>query len=277
MTFLGHTARKNFGQHWLKDKTILRKILEVAEISPSDIILEIGPGRGALTKYLLASLALFTYAVELDRDLAFMLRKQLGFSSRLALVEADILNIDFLSQGKCRPNKVVANIPYNITGLLLENLLGTLITPAVRPYERIVLLVQKEVGERICAHPGDSNYGALSVRMQLLARCYNICEVRPSCFQPPPSVKSLVLVLKPLPTQDLLIPNLASQVDKLLNLCFSSRRKMLRSTLPKLIDRDCLENLMIETGVDLHQRPQEVSPAAWVKLAMNLNGLPLNS
>lgn len=277
MTVLGHTARKNFGQHWLKDKTILRKILEVAEISPSDIILEIGPGRGALTKYLLASLALFTYAVELDRDLAFMLRNQLGFSSRLALIEADILSVDFLSQGQFRPNKVVANIPYNITGPLLEKLLGTLITPAVRPYKRIVLLVQKEVGERICAHPGDSNYGAFSVRMQLLARCHNMCEVRPSCFQPPPSVKSLVLLLKPLPTQDLLTPNLASQVDKLLNLCFSSRRKMLRSTLAKLINRDCLENLMINTGVDLHQRPQEVSPAAWVKLAMNLNGLSLNS
>nr|AUG32103.1 putative rRNA (adenine-N6,N6)- dimethyltransferase [Paulinella longichromatophora] len=267
----GHTARKNFGQHWLKDLSILKKIIEAAEISSKDIVLEIGPGRGALTKYLLTSLAAFIYAVELDRDLAFMLREQLGLSTRLALIEGDILKVNFFSTGCYSPRKVVANIPYNITGPLLEKLLGTLEKPASKPYEKIVLLVQREVGDRICANPGDRNYGAFSVRMQLLAKCYRICTVPPTCFQPSPSVMSSVIVLNPLPISDHLTPELASQVDKLLRLCFVSRRKMLRSTLTKLIPMSCLEKLIIKTGITLKQRPQELSPSTWVKLAMSLN------
>ena len=268
MTFAAHRARKRFGQHWLKDDSVLQRIVAAAELTAADTVLEVGPGRGALTERLLASPAAAVRAVELDRDLVEGLQQRFGDNPRFALSEGDVLALPLPPA-----TAVVANIPYNITGPLLERLVGRLDRPVDQPYRRLVLLVQQEVGERIRARPGSSAYSALSVRMQLLAHCTSVCAVPPRCFQPPPKVMSEVVCLDPLAPQERLEPALARSVESLLRRCFAARRKMLRNTLAGLQPPEQLQGLCDGAGIRLEQRPQEVAPAAWVALAAGLNRL----
>jgi 16S rRNA (adenine1518-N6/adenine1519-N6)-dimethyltransferase len=268
MTFAAHRARKRFGQHWLKDDSVLQRIVAAAELTAADTVLEVGPGRGALTERLLASPAAAVRAVELDRDLVRGLQQRFGDNPRFALSEGDVLALPLPPA-----TAVVANIPYNITGPLLERLVGRLDRPVDQPYRRLVLLVQQEVGERIRARPGSSAYSALSVRMQLLAHCTSVCAVPPRCFQPPPKVMSEVVCLDPLAPQERLDPALARSVESLLRRCFAARRKMLRNTLAGLQPPEQLQGLCDRAGIRLEQRPQEVAPAAWVALAAGLNRL----
>ncbi|MFY8148052.1 MAG: 16S rRNA (adenine(1518)-N(6)/adenine(1519)-N(6))-dimethyltransferase RsmA [Prochlorococcaceae cyanobacterium] len=265
MTFAAHRARKRFGQHWLRDAAVLRQIVEAAELEPQERVLEVGPGRGALTEVLLASPALLVQAVELDRDLVGGLQQRFGSDPRFRLLEGDALAVALPPA-----EKVVANIPYNITGPLLEKLVGRLDQPVDPPYRRLVLLVQQEVGQRIRAEAGSSAFSALSVRMQLLARCGLVCPVPPRCFQPPPKVHSEVIALDPLPPQERLPPALARSVEGLLRRCFAARRKMLRNTLAGLLPAPELEELADGAGIGLQQRPQELAPQRWVALARGL-------
>ena len=266
--FSSHRARKRFGQHWLSDRQVLQQIVQAADLGRADTVLEVGPGRGALTAALLASPALAVTAVELDRDLIDGLRQRFGHDDRFELLSGDVLELELPPA-----TKVVANIPYNITGPLLERLVGRLDRPVPQPYARLVLLVQREVGERIRAHPGSSSYSALSVRMQLLAEACRVCPVPPRCFDPPPKVDSEVICVDPLPAQRRLEPRLARSVESLLKRCFAARRKMLRNTLAGLVSPEQLDQLAGEAGIGLQQRPQEIAPAAWVALATGLNRL----
>jgi len=271
MTFSGHTARKRFGQHWLRDEQVLERILQAADLQAGDRVLEVGPGRGALTERLLASPVASVHAVELDRDLVGGLRQRFAAEPRFSLQEGDVLAVALEGPGGSRATKVVANIPYNITGPLLERLVGRLDRPVDPPYQLLVLLVQKEVAERIRAHPGQSSFSALSVRMQLLAHCSSVCPVPPRCFQPPPKVQSEVVRLDPLPADQRLPIALARGVERLLRMAFLARRKMLRNTLAPLAAPDQLQALATAAGINLQQRPQEIAPAAWVALARGLN------
>ena len=154
MSFSGHTARKRFGQHWLRDAAVLDRILEAAELQPQDRVLEVGPGRGALTERLLASSAAAVHAVELDRDLVAGLQQRFDDQPRFSLTQGDVLEVPLLLLPDAQPaGKVVANIPYNITGPLLERLIGRLDRPVDPPYQRLVLLVQQEVAQRIRRGP----------------------------------------------------------------------------------------------------------------------------
>ena len=271
MTFSSHTARKRFGQHWLRDEQVLERILQAADLQADDRVLEVGPGRGALTERLLASPVASVHAVELDRDLVVGLRQRFAAEPRFSLQEGDVLAVALEGPGGSRATKVVANIPYNITGPLLERLVGRLDRPVDPPYQSLVLLVQKEVAERIRARPGQSSFSALSVRMQLLAHCSSVCPVPPRCFQPPPKVQSEVVRLDPLPADQRLPIELARGVERLLRMAFLARRKMLRNTLAPLAAPDQLQALASAAGVHLQQRPQEIAPAAWVALARGLN------
>jgi 16S rRNA (adenine1518-N6/adenine1519-N6)-dimethyltransferase len=266
MTSGAHRARKRFGQHWLVDQGVLERIVAAAELQPGEHVLEIGPGRGALTERLLRSPAAAVQAVELDRDLLDGLRQRFGADPRFRLLAGDALAVDLPPA-----EKVVANIPYNITGPLLERLVGRLDRPVTPPYRRLVLLLQQEVAERICATPGSRPYSALSVRLQLLARCRRVCAVPPRCFRPPPRVQSEVICLDPLPEADRLDPRLARQLEQLLQRCFASRRKMLRNTLAGLLPPAELMELAEAVGIALSQRPQEIAPPTWVALAAGLN------
>ena len=265
MTFGAHRARKRFGQHWLTDAAVLDRIVAAAELQPAETVLEVGPGRGALTAALLASPAALVRAVELDRDLVAGLRQRFGADPRFELLEGDALAVPLPAA-----DKVVANIPYNITGPLLERLVGRLDRPAAIPYRRLVLLVQREVGERIRARAGSGAFSALSVRLQLLADCRSVCAVPPRCFQPPPRVHSEVIRLDPVPAGEQLEPELAGRVEQLLRRCFASRRKMLRNSLAGLLPPGSLASLASAAGFDLEQRPQELPPACWVAMARHL-------
>ncbi|APD48627.1 16S rRNA (adenine(1518)-N(6)/adenine(1519)-N(6))-dimethyltransferase RsmA [Synechococcus sp. CS-602] len=265
MTFAAHRARKRFGQHWLNDAAVLRRIVAAADLQPGESVLEVGPGRGALTEQLLASPAALVQAVELDRDLVVGLAQRFGVDPRFSLLEGDALAVPLPAA-----TKVVANIPYNITGPLLERLVGRLEKPIAVPYQRLVLLVQQEVGQRIRARPGSSAFSALSVRMQLLAHCRTVCPVPPRCFQPPPKVHSEVIVIEPLPPAQRLDPGLAAAVDRLLRRCFTSRRKMLRNSLAGLLPPEELLAVALEAGIDLQLRPQDLAPERWVALARQL-------
>ena len=271
MGFSGHQARKRFGQHWLRDASVLAAIVEAADLRAEDRVLEVGPGRGALTERLLASAAEAVQAIELDRDLVDGLTARFSADPRFHLRQGDVLETSLALPDGRLATKVVANIPYNITGPLLERLIGRLDHPVDPPYQRLVLLVQKEVAERIRARPGHSSFSALSVRMQLLADCRSICPVPPRCFQPPPKVQSEVIALDPLPAERRLPLSRARQVESLLKQAFGSRRKMLRNTLGSVAEADRLQAVTAEAGISLQQRPQDIAPAAWVALAAGLN------
>ncbi|WP_320667571.1 16S rRNA (adenine(1518)-N(6)/adenine(1519)-N(6))-dimethyltransferase RsmA [Prochlorococcus sp. MIT 1307] len=271
MPFSGHIARKRLGQHWLKDVSVLESIVEAADLQCGDRVLEVGPGRGVLTERLLASQVAAVHAVELDADLVVGLKERFASQPRFTLQQGDVLSIPLTPPCGILSNKVVANIPYNITGPLLERLVGRLGKPIERTYKLLVLLLQKEVAERILARQGQSNFSALSVRLQLLAKCRSICQVPPSCFQPRPKVHSQVISIEPVDEEHRLDSALALRVDELLRKAFTSRRKMLRNSLRELGSLNELEGCAKNAGISLDQRPQEVSPQEWLVMAKNFN------
>ncbi|MFN4280025.1 16S rRNA (adenine(1518)-N(6)/adenine(1519)-N(6))-dimethyltransferase RsmA [Thermosynechococcus sp.] len=253
-------ARKRFGQHWLRSESVLAQIIAAAELHAGDRVLEIGPGRGALTQPLLASGA-EVVAVELDRDLCGQLQRQFG-GERFQLIEGDILRLD-LAPLEC--NKVVANIPYNITGPLLGHLLGSIARPRRPAFERLVLLVQKEIGDRLMAVPGSKAYGALSVRVQFLARCEKVCAVPPRAFQPPPKVDSVVICLQPHAT----LPKVRSPqwLETLLKQGFATRRKMLANALKSLAEPGQVRQALLQLGRDANSRAEALSLQDWLTLS----------
>ncbi|HEY9866255.1 MAG TPA: 16S rRNA (adenine(1518)-N(6)/adenine(1519)-N(6))-dimethyltransferase RsmA [Candidatus Obscuribacterales bacterium] len=260
--------RKQFAQHWLRSEKALSKIVKSALLSPSDCLLEIGPGTGILTTQLL-SVARSVVAVEIDRDLSQNLVKRFGNRDNFLLLEGDILTLDIDSQLQGfpkfqNPNKVVANIPYNITGPIVEQLLGTISEPNPHPYQLIVLLVQKEVAQRITANAGSKTFGALSVRVQYLANCEYICDVPAKAFYPAPKVDSAVLRLSPRPiTHPATNPQ---YLETLLKLGFSSKRKMLRNNLQSVISRDQLTQLLEQLEINPQVRAEDLSVEQWVNL-----------
>ncbi|HEY9808492.1 MAG TPA: 16S rRNA (adenine(1518)-N(6)/adenine(1519)-N(6))-dimethyltransferase RsmA [Halomicronema sp.] len=265
--------RKRFAQHWLKSEKALSQIVTAASLSATDRILEIGPGTGNLTRQLLP-LVQSLLAVELDRDLCEYLVKKLGQKDNFLLVQGDFLSLDLETQiapfpAFQNPKKVVANIPYNITGPILEKLLGTISEPAPNPYDLIVLLVQKEVAERLYAKPGSKAFGALSVKVQYLASCELIAHVPASAFQPPPKVDSAIVRLRPqtpkLPAQN---PKL---LDNLLKMGFSSKRKMLRNNLAGVIERDDFNKILEQLNLNPQFRAEDLSVTDWVTLSNIIN------
>ncbi len=270
MLFSGHTTRKRFGQHWLEDESVLEKIIMAADLNSEDRVLEVGPGKGILTERLLSSKASSVHAIEIDRDLVVGLQHRFQNEPRFSLKEGDVLSEALNFPDGNPPTKVVANIPYNITGPLLIKLLGSLAQPATHRYKRLVLLLQKEVAERICANAGESNFSALSVRLQLLAGCRRICEVPPKAFVPPPKVYSAVIALEPISFEKRLDPVLAKQVEVLLEKAFLERRKMLRNTVGKMFPLSEIDEIAKGVGISLDQRPQEIAPKKWLLLAERL-------
>ena len=261
--------RKQFAQHWLKDEATLDLIIEAADLQAGDRVLEIGPGTGALTRRLLPQVEALL-AVEIDRDLCKLLVKKFRDAENFLLLQGDFLTLDRVPLLEPSPrfqqqNKVVANIPYNITGPILESLLGTIARPAATVYDAIVLLVQKEVAERLCADAGSKTFGALSVRVQYLAACNWVCLVPARCFHPKPKVDSAVVRLVPRP-----FPVVAANpqfLGTLVKVGFSSRRKMLRNNLKAIVDLQDLDKHFRELAIDPQCRAEDIDPERWVALS----------
>jgi 16S rRNA (adenine1518-N6/adenine1519-N6)-dimethyltransferase len=214
-------ARKRFGQHFLIDRNIVRKILASAEITSQSHVLEIGPGRGALTRDLCRQ-AGHVVALEVDRDLHGYLAESLSDCPNLDLRLVDALTFDYeqLPAGTI----AVANLPYNISTPLLFRLLD-----ARRRFSRLVLMLQTEVARRLVAKPCTADYGVLSVMAQAMADVKLAFHVAPTCFQPPPEVGSTVVTLT-MPAMDRM-PADDTTFRRIVRAAFAHRRKTLLNSL----------------------------------------------
>jgi 16S rRNA (adenine1518-N6/adenine1519-N6)-dimethyltransferase len=259
----GLRARHGLSQNFLADVDVLDSILAEADPRPGSRILEIGPGLGLLTAGLLDAGAEVT-AVELDPGLAAFLRDRFATAldtGRLQLIEGDALDED-LTHVVPPPYDVVANLPYHVTSPVLHRLLGD--TP--RP-ERLVLMVQREVAERIAAPPGGMSY--LSVFVQYHARVRIAFEVPPGAFEPEPAVRSAVIVVEPYPADDRLPSADAEEaLWRLVQASFRERRKMLHNVLSRQlpVEPATVAAALERAGIAPDRRPQTVAVGEWLKL-----------
>ncbi len=246
-------AKKRFGQHFLVDGSVIDRIVADIDPRPGEVIVEIGPGRGALTTPLLARCERMT-VIELDRDLAARLRRIAG----LAVVEADVLEVDFMTLPGAAPEaklRVVGNLPYNISTPILFHLLGAA--------ERIVdqhFMLQKEVVARIAAAPGGKDFGRLSVMLQWRYEIKHLFDVPAEAFEPPPRVESAVLRMTPRPAP---VPVDPALLRELVTVAFSQRRKLLRHTLGRWLDARGHAG-----SFDVQRRAEEVSVDEYIALAL---------
>lgn len=249
--------KKSLGQHFLRDPNILRRIAAALEIEPGDTVLEIGPGPGGLTGQLY-QVADRLIAIEKDRDLVPSLRTRFP---RMELVEADALEVDWHELTGPGPVRIAGNIPYNITSPLLEQALKP-------PRPRVIVyLVQKEVADRVAAPPGGSDYGALTVGIQAVARVERLFKVPAGAFHPPPKVDSAVLRLRPLESP-LVADDQVAMFRRFVVGMFGFRRKQLVRGLRELTDADPVtaQGWVEQAGLVGTARPQELSPGEFARL-----------
>ncbi len=249
-------ARKRFGQHFLHDRAVVRRIVDAVAPRPGDLIVEVGPGRGALTFPLLES-GCELHAVEIDRDLAAMLHEQVVNHPNLTVHEADALEIDLARLAPPpRRLRVIGNLPYNISTPLVFRLLAAL--PRVADMH---LMLQWEVVERMASEPGTGAYGRLGVMVQLDCEVERILRVGSGAFSPVPRVESAVVRLRPRP-RAALDPAGRDRFAAIVRTCFSKRRKTLRNALRGLCD----ESTIAAADLDPRSRPEVLTVGDFVRL-----------
>lgn len=248
----GHIARKRFGQNFLVDLGVIDEIVRAISPKPGQALIEIGPGLGALTNPVVERCEQLT-VVELDRDLAARLRKR----AELTVIESDVLKVDFAAIARERGQRlrVIGNLPYNISSPILFHLL-----PCANVVEDQHFMLQKEVVDRMVAHPGNKDYGRLSVMLQWRYDMECVVDVPPESFDPPPKVDSALVRMVPLPQPPQVDP---AVLESMVALAFSQRRKILRHTLGHWI-----EEHGIQTDFDLQRRAEEVPVDEFIALAM---------
>jgi 16S rRNA (adenine1518-N6/adenine1519-N6)-dimethyltransferase len=262
----GLGARRSLSQNHLADGQVVERIVEAAQIRPGERILEVGPGLGVLTAALLHAGALVT-AVELDDRLADHLAERFQDDAGLELRRADVLDIptaDLVSP----PWALVANVPYHITSPILHHVLGNEPRPV-----RFVLMVQREVADRIAAPPGGMSY--LSVFVQYHARVEVAFVVPAAAFEPAPAVDSAVLVGHSRPRA--LAPAAEEELWRLVQAGFRERRKMLHNVLVRQlgsVPRERIDAALAACGIAPERRPQTLAVAEWMSLRAALSPLP---
>jgi 16S rRNA (adenine1518-N6/adenine1519-N6)-dimethyltransferase len=261
-------AKRRLGQNFLVDPNLQRKIVDALEPSPTDTIVEIGPGLGALTHHL-AETGARLVAIELDDDLAPDLAARYADRPNVTIVHDDILDWDPDALGAPARLKVVGNIPYNITSPILFRVLEW----AVRP-ERIVLMIQKEVADRVLAAPGAKAYGALSVGVQAQADVERLFNVGRQAFRPVPGVDSTVIRIRPGPANG---PGTGEPLRALTRAAFGMRRKQLQKILRTApgygLDPEPAERVLVDLGLRPEDRPETLEPGMFVRLAAALERL----
>lgn len=253
----GHRARKRFGQHFLTDPGVIDAIVRHIHPAAQDVVVEIGPGQGAITD-LLARQAGHVHAIELDRDLAKALRRHYADNDSVTIHEADALTFDYASLGP--QLRVVGNLPYNISTPLLFHLMNF--------RDRILdmhFMLQKEVVERMAASPGGKAYGRLGIMLGCHLHIESLFDVDRQAFEPPPAVTSAVVRLDPLPPGTYTIDDEAG-LSTLVATAFMQRRKTVRNSLKTLADSTDLQ----AAGIDGGLRPEQISIAQYVALANHI-------
>jgi 16S rRNA (adenine1518-N6/adenine1519-N6)-dimethyltransferase len=255
----GLRPKKKFGQNFLHDANHMQKILDAAQLAPGDVVLEVGPGTGALTERL-GEAGARVVAVEIDRDMQPILESRLGGNDAFTLHVGDALdgkhaiNAEVLGllSGQAATFKLIANLPYNIASPLMANL-------AVDHLEMTgaVVMIQKEVADRLLASPGTKAYGPLGVLIQALFEVERVGVLKPGCFYPPPSIDSAVVALHRRATP---MCADAKALGALLHTLFSKRRKQLGS----ILGRDAI----LPEGVEPNMRPERLTVEQLCELAV---------
>jgi len=257
MEKIKHKAKKSLGQNFLKSVSALNKIIEAGEISEKDIILEIGPGKGALTEKILEKAGM-VIAVEKDRDLFALLSEKFSkeiLAKKLILLESDILDFDIAKIIKNKKYKIIANIPYNITGAILKKFL----TEKNQP-ELMVLMVQNEVAQRVIAR--DKKESILSISVKAYGEPKIITKVPARYFSPAPKVDSAVLLIKNI-SRNFFEENKISEKNfwEVIHAGFAHKRKKLSNNLKNIIPK--------EKNLYLNNRAEELPLDDWLKLTKN--------
>jgi 16S rRNA (adenine1518-N6/adenine1519-N6)-dimethyltransferase len=251
--------RKRFGQHFLTDVHALQRIADALAPEASDIVVEIGPGRGALTE-LLSARCRRLIAVEIDRDLVRHLRERYAGRSHVEIVEGDALETDWAAIAGT-PYLLAGNLPYYITTPLIFRILAT-----PRP-ARAVLLVQREVADRLAAVPGSATYGALTVNVQVTTTIRAVGRVSAGAFHPRPTVESSIVLMQPR-GEPLVRQGDEQSFRKFVQAAFGMRRKQLLRLVRELWVPDAgrAMAMLSSVGLDPALRPENVSPPDFVRL-----------
>ena len=260
-------ARKRYGQHFLTDPRILARIAEALQLTGSETVVEIGPGRGALTEYLLRK-AKRVVAIEIDRDLVPKLRDKFA-NAPLEVIEGDVLETSLSEAAGGEEFVLAGNVPYYITTPILFHALQ-------RPRAmRAVYLVQREVAERVIAPAGSEEYGALSVNVQALARAEIVFRVPAGAFTPAPKVESAVLRVTPL-EHPVIAPEEEAHFRTLVQSAFGFRRKQMRRVVRTVaaatVER--AEALLAAASIEPEARPETLTVAQFAALSRAIRGEP---
>lgn len=253
-------ARKRFGQHFLHDPGVIERIARAVGAGPQDHVLEIGPGRGALTHLLLAGEYASFDAIEIDRDLVADLRPTMALARSAALHECDALDFDFGQLAKERGGRlrVIGNLPYNISTPLLFRLIAA--APSIIDLH---VMLQREVVARMAAAPGTSDYGRLTIMLAPWVSVEHLFDIGPGAFKPPPRVWSAVARLTILERPAFAVAPRFSQV---VTAAFSQRRKTLRNALRGLLEPQDIE----ACGIDPSVRAETLAPELFNRLALRI-------
>lgn len=254
---MNHRPRKRFGQNFLHDPGVIRRIVQAIAPRVGDNLVEIGPGQGAITTELLPLVGRM-HAIELDRDLVQPLARRCAALGELQIHNTDALKFDFSTLAEQQPPlRVVGNLPYNISTPLLFHLLEQ-----AAFIKDMHFMLQKEVVERMAAAPGGKSYGRLSVMLQVRAQVSALFEIGPGAFSPPPKVDSAFVRLQPWDPSPYGIEDW-SGFGLLVSRAFSQRRKTLRNSLRQILPTQTIE----AAGIDPGARAEQLSVADFVTLA----------
>jgi 16S rRNA (adenine1518-N6/adenine1519-N6)-dimethyltransferase len=245
---MAHTPRKRFGQNFLHDPAVIGRIVAAVHPLPTETLVEIGPGQGAITLPLLAAAGKLS-VVELDRDLVLPLQNRCRDAGELTVYNRDALRFDFCALATAGPLRVIGNLPYNISTPLLFHLLDQ-----HRCISDMHFMLQKEVVERMAAGPGSGAYGRLSVMLQYRCQVEMLFSIGPGAFNPPPKVDSAFVRLVPHASPPVAVDDEALFAT-LVRHAFAQRRKTLRNTLRELLDA----NGISAAGVDPSARAETLS------------------
>lgn len=256
---IGRRPRKRLGQHFLADPAIAQRVVDLAQLSGTEHVIEIGPGLGALSD-ILVQRAGALWLIEVDAELADRLAARYADQAHVHVVRADVLTVDFAHLlGTAAPAVVVANLPYNIATAVLAALLAQ-----KRRFHRLVLMMQREVVGRLRAQPGSKDYGALSVFTQFAARVRPGLRVGPGAFVPRPKVESEVIIVEPRQAAPVEVKDPA-MLTKVVRAVFSQRRKQLGNSLRPL----CADAAAVlqRAGIDPTRRPETLTLAEFAALS----------
>lgn len=253
--------KKNLGQHFLTDSGIIEHILHVLDPKPGDLLVEIGPGQGAITFPILKRHGSLT-VIEFDRDLITPLSEAAHGIGELTIVHKDVLQVDFDKLAGEDMIRLVGNLPYNISTPILFHVLTH-----CRHVRDMHFMLQKEVVDRMAADPGSKVYGRLSVMLQAVCEVIPLFDVPPHCFNPPPKVNSAVVRLVPRASGELGIRD-HSKFEAVVRDAFSQRRKTLRNALAK----QCTAEQLLAAGIRPEARAEQIPVEDFIRLSNSLSG-----